>query len=103
MDHRKYGTKIWSNSVLQINQLQSRYYLVDSNTGEQLNELINGEESLKKYYKGDLNLCVIKLLQKNISARRKEREYYNQKIEEQNNKIVDLINLIEITEKTNAS
>lgn len=78
MNYRTYGTLIWENKSihLQINEWQSRYFLVDSETGEKLNEMVTGAEGLKRYYKGEFLRWVKVIMVKTHKARLKEHEYH---------------------------
>lgn len=78
MNYTTYGTVVWEddNLDLQVNEWQGRLFLVDSETGEKLNELINGQESLKKYYKGKYIQWVKEAIAKAYKARVKEQEYH---------------------------
>jgi hypothetical protein len=78
MNYKTYGTVIWEddNLNLQVNEWQGRLFLVDSETGEKLNELINGHDSLTKYYKGKIIQWVKDAVTKAYKARLKEQAYH---------------------------
>jgi len=59
MDYRTYGQKVWSKDYLQINEWQTRLFLIDKRNGNLLNELISGIDGLKKYYKTLLKYTLV--------------------------------------------
>lgn len=82
-DYKKYGVKIWENEIVQINEWQTRLFLIDKSDGNLLNELISGREGLKKYYKNNFEIYTLKMIKKNLKNRVDELEYYEQKVDEQ--------------------
>ena len=54
-----------TSTYFELREMQRRYYLYYS--GYKIGELINGEQSLKKYYKGDIQLWINKLRTRDIN------------------------------------
>lgn len=78
MNYRTYGETLWEDEKLnlQVNEWQTRYFLIDSETGDKLNELVNGKKSLDKYYKGDILKWVKVIIVAQHKAREKEHTYH---------------------------
>src|SRR5271165_2817921 len=78
MNYTHYGQMLWEDEKLglQVNEWQGRYFLIDSDTGEKLNEMVGGKESLTKYYKGKIIQWVKVIIAKQFKARLKEHEYH---------------------------
>ena len=54
-----------TSTYFELREMQGRYYLYYS--GYKIGELIDGEQSLKKYYKGDIQLWINKLRTRDIN------------------------------------
>lgn len=99
MDYRTYGKCLAIGGSLQINEWQTRLFLIDSTTGLLLNELISGREGLKKYYNNSFSIYIQKCLSKNLKAREKEYYYFKNKMDEQQTKINYIKKIINIWRK----
>lgn len=78
MNYKTYGQLIWESKPLhlQINEWQGRYFLIDAESGDKLNEMVTGAEGLKRYYKGNFLQWVKVIIVKTHKARLKEHEYH---------------------------
>jgi len=65
----KFGTRIWNNGRYEVYDFQGRYELVVKDYS--VAQLINGEQSLKKYYKNNFFLWIDKVKTKDLKKAEK--------------------------------
>lgn len=84
MDYRLFGKLVYQTprKRLEIRNSSGRFYLVDSQTGDKLNELINGADALEKYHGGEYVIWINNCINRNFDARIKERNYHQTKADE---------------------